>query len=1045
MRRLTTGYGILLGLATARLLLEAPDLPVPVPVILAVALGGGAAGFLLARRWPSIGWPALVYLIPVLWPWHLSPTAWGSVFALWWSLEILRGNNDRPPLLSDRQADRLADAAVCVLFFALYLVSLSRDVLPADSGEFQLVAALLGVAHPPGYPLYTLAGHLLIRLVPIGTPALRLNLMSVPMAVVTLLWTARSTRLWARHLGASPLLARAGGVAAALTLGSATTFWAQATTANIRMPTLFFAALALYALARFATAGTLGTGRLGNGRLGNGRLGNGRLGNGKLGNGRLGNGKWVGRDRSLLLLALALGLGIGHHPSLAFVGIFFILYLLGLDPRLLLQPRRWWRPVLVFLAALLVPLAYLPIRGAMDAPLAPPDLDTFQGFLWHVLAKGFAGDMFAFANLRDFPHRLALLPTLLTFQFNGLLLALALVGLLTVLRRDRHLFLLLAGSFILHTYVTLTYRAPQTVEYLMPAYLPIALAVGLLPAGWGDPKDTRAQNDKISSCLRAFVVKIYPLLTALALWAGFLNLQAHTSAVELATDTSTRQTVQPLLEAAPPGAVILADWHWATPLWYLQQVEGRRPDVTVEYVYPVAGEDYGATWLRRVEELGTERPLLVTHFFDFPGYTAEPVGAGFRLYRRPATGAEAGAEGAGASPAPTTGAEIPFAGGIQLVGYRLPDSPVRAGQTLEVVLVWRRVAPSDRAPSFTLRLADADGQEVAQADRYLGTDAVPGEVRWERLVLPIYPTLRPGRYQLRLGAYIVSEAGFEPLPTPDGEPFVLLTELDVGPDSRPLFTLHPRHIPYAGGPTLVGVDYDRTVPDTLRVYLRWRGPTDGGILRLRAVGGQEATADLPALPQGTYQTVAVDLPGTARGLLLLSLTDGAGQVRTAAGPWGWPVRWVPLPVPPGDVRFVPLGDEMAVVGVRSSPAAPGAVMTVDVSLVGLRALTDDLATSVRLTDEAGRYLGAHDCQPALGTVPTLKWIGGSRVRDRHLIPIPADWTGGPVRATLVAYERFRMTPLLPLDDRRWDAVPLGPSSPHPPAPSPLLTAGQERG
>jgi len=495
----------------------------------------------------------------------------------------------------------------------------------------------------------------------------------------------------------------------------------------------------------------------------------------------------------------------------------------------------------------------------------------------------------------------------------------------------------------------------------------------------------------------------------------------HVSLAELATDTSTRQTVRPLLEAAPPNSVILADWHWATPLWYLQQVEGRRPDVAVEYVYPVVGEDYGATWLRWVEERGTERSLLVTHFYDFPGYTAEPVGAGFRLHRRPLTGAP----GAGASPAPT-GTEISFAGGVQLVGYRLPDSPVHAGQVLEVVLAWRRTAPSDRAPSFTLRLADADGREVAQADRYLGTDAVPGEVRWERLVLPLYPTLRPGRYQLRLGAYTVSEAGFEPLPTTDGKTFIPLTELDVAPDSRPLFTLHPCHIPYAGGPTLVGVDYDRTVPETLRVYLRWRGPTDGGTLRLRAVGGETATADLPALPQGAYQTVAVDLPGTARGLLLLSLTDGAGQVRAAVGPWDWPVRWVMLPVPPGDVRFVPLGDEMAVVGVRFSPAAPGTLMTVDVHLVGLRALTDDVATSVRLTDEAGRYLGAHDCQPALGTVPTLKWIGGSRVRDRHLIPIPADWTGGAVRATLVAYERFRMAPLLPLDDRRWEAVPLRP-------------------
>lgn len=977
MHRLNIGYGVLIGLVAARFLLELPDVPLPVPVIPALALGGGTAGFLLARRLPlTAGWSVPVLLVALLWPWRLSLPAWMNIWGLAVLLALLEKSRF-PSLLSDRQADRLADIAVLVLFLALYIVTLSRDVLPADSGEFQLVAARLGVAHPPGYPLYTMMGHLMIQLLPIGTPALRLNLVSAPLAAVTLLWVARATRLWARHLGASPLLARGGGLAAALTLGSATTFWAQATIANIRMPTLFFAALALYALARFATAPTRGT----------------------------------QRDRPLLLLGLALGLGTGHHPSLAFVAVFFVLYLAVVDFRLFLQPRRWWRPVLTFLVALLLPLAYLPLRGAMGAPLAPPNLHTLQGFLWHVLAKGFAGDMFAFANPQDFPHRLALLPTLLTFQFNGLILALALVGLLAVLLRDRRLFLLLAGSFALHTFVTLTYRAPQTVEYLMPAYLPIALAVGLLPAAL-HPLPGPQRRTPASLPLPA----VPPLLTALAIWAGLLNLQMHAGLAELAADTSTRQTVQPLLEATPPNGVILADWHWATPLWYLQQVEGRRPDVEVKYVYPVAGEDYGATWLRWVEEIGTERPLLLTHFYDFPGYTAEPVGAGFRLHRRPAVEVTA----------PLSPADIPFVDGIRLVGYRLQTARAHAGQVLEITLAWRRTAPAERAPSFTLRLADADGRQVAQADRYLGADAVPGEVRWERLALPLYPTLRPGRYGLILGAYTFSATGFEPLPTADGEPFIRLTELDVEPPSHPPFTLHPRRVPYAGGPILVGVDYDRTVPDTLRVYLRWRGPTDGGTVHLRAAGGEEATATLPPLPRGAYQTVAVDLPGTVRGFLSLSLSDGAGTVRTAAGPWGWPLRSVGLPIPPGDVRFVPLGDEMAVVGVRASSAAPGAVMTVDVSLVGLRALTADNATSVRLTDEAGRYLGAHDCQPALGTIPTLKWIGGSRVRDRHLIPIPADWAGGGVRATLVAYERFRMTPLLPLDDRRWEAVPLGP-------------------
>ncbi len=963
--------GVLLGLACLRLILESIALPLPVVLLLALMPLAAAAGYFLGSRLPLPGsatlWLAVPLLVIVLWPWRRPPLESSFLFLLSGLILAFVSLSERP-FLSPRRADRLADIGVGGFSFLLYALTLSRDVLPADSGEFQLVAALLGVAHPPGYPLYTMAGHLFIRLVPIGTPALRLNLMSAVLASFTLLWLGRAARLWAQQLGASPSLARTGGLIAALTLGTSTTFWAQATTANIRMPTLFFAALALYALARFAADR---------------------------------------RDCHLALLGLALGLGIGHHPSLAFVALFLGLYILFVDWRILRQPRRWTRPALAFLLGLL-PLAYLPIQGARGAPLAPSGLDTLQGFLWHVLAKGFAGDMFAFANLRDFPHRLALLPTLLIFQFVPLLLILMLAGALALLRRNWALFLLLVGSWALHTYITLTYRAPQTVEYMMPAYLPMALAAGLLPAALSD----LLLRPSAPPLLRSLPA----VMAALGIWAGLWNGVAHTSTAELATDTSTRQTAESVLETAPPDAVILADWHRATPMWYLQQVEGRRPDVDVEYVYPVLGEDYGATWLRRIQEAGFDRPLLLTHYDNFPGIALEPWGAGFRVHPRPAT----------ETTAPLTPADISFAGGIRLVGYRLPSGPLSPGRAVEVTLAWRRTAPSDRAPSFTLRLTNAEGREYAQADRYLGTDTGPGEVRWERLVLPLYPNLPPGRYHLVLGAYTVTDAGFEPLPTDRGEPFTSLAWLDVGFSRRAPFTLHPWYVPFAGGPTLIGSDYDRTNPDTLRLYLHWRGPTDGGTVRVRALGGGEATAALPPLPEEAYHTLVLDLPAAARGPLFVSLTDPAGQVRRAAGPWGWPMKELSLPIPPGAVQFVPLGDEMAVVGGRSSPVLPGKEATVDVALVGLRPLTDDIATSVRLMDEAGRYLGAHDCQPALGMVPTLKWIGGSRVVDRHRIPISADWAGGAVRATIVAYERFRLTPLPPLDNRWRDAVPLRP-------------------
>jgi len=928
----------------------------------------------------------------------------------------------------------LADGLTFAIALAVYAATAARDVLPADFGEFQLVAAVLGVAHPFGFPLYTMMGHLFIRLLPWGNPACRLNLMSGILAAGTLVLVARATRLWARRLRVgvhphAPRLALAGGLAAALALGTATTFWAQATIANVRTLAVFFAALALYALARFVTAANRRE-----------------------------------ADGALVLLGLALGLAGGHYPPLAFVALFFVAYVLLVDPSLIAQPRRWWRPLLVGLLGFLLPLAYLPIRGAMGAPLAPENLDTLSGFLHHFLGLGFGGDMFAFANEADLPHRLALLPTLFPFQFNLVLLAAALLGLVGLLRRDWRLFVLLAGSLAVHTFVTITYRAPQTVEYLMPAYLPIAIAIGLLPTLALPPSHTSTLPPSLPL-----------LLCALTLWAGLLNGWSHApSFVELAGDDTARRTVEPLLEQAPAGALILADWRWATPLWYLQQVEGRRPDVEVRYVYPItmgeSGEEYWETWQRHVQEAGPDRPVLMTHFYEFAGYTTEPWGAGFLIRPRPVTEPQAPlelTESAGFLSALT------FGNHVQLVGYHLQQDRFHPGQVAEIVLAWRATGALDVPPSFTLRLVDGEGHLRSQVDRALSADVAPGEVRFERLALPLYPTLPAGRYQVNIGAYTVTDAGFETLPTPRGQPSATLLDLELtsptahNPQSsivnrqssidnrqsaiaNPPLTLHRRSVPFSAGPTLIGVDYDRSVPDVLRIYLHWQGATGGDTpprsgegmgegawqARVRTVGGTEAVASLPPLPPGAYQTVGMDLPPdavyphSAAGLLWLTLTDSQGERARAAGPWGWAVERVILPVPARNARFVPLGDEMAVVGFsnkgtyRSSAAAGEEMVAVDVTLVALRPLTSDDATSVRLMDAGGRWLARHDMQPALSAVPTLKWIRGSRVVDRHLLPLPEDFTGGELHATLVAYERFRMASLPPMDGR-FNEVPLG--------------------
>jgi hypothetical protein len=200
---------------------------------------------------------------------------------------------------------------------------------------------------------------------------------------------------------------------------------------------------------------------------------------------------------------------------------------------------------------------------------------------------------------------------------------------------------------------------------------------------------------------------------------------------------------------------------------------------------------------------------------------------------------------------------------------------------------------------------------------------------------------------------------------------------------------------------------------------------------VRTGDGAQATASLPAIPPTAYQTIAVDLPlpdpqagSRAIGSPRLSLTDSQGQTIPASGPWGWPLKEGRLPTPTNGTRFIPLGDELAVIGARTQPVGPGETMALDVTLVALRPLTSDDATSVRLADGSGRWLDTHDCQPGLGAVPTLKWIRGSRVVDRHLLEIPEGFSDDSVRATMVAYERFRMAPL-PAMDRRFSEAPLG--------------------
>jgi hypothetical protein len=72
----------------------------------------------------------------------------------------------------------LGAIAVTIAAGTLYFLTAARDIVVGDTPELITAAATLGVAHPPGYPLFTMLGHI-FSLIPFGSIPFRVNLLSV--------------------------------------------------------------------------------------------------------------------------------------------------------------------------------------------------------------------------------------------------------------------------------------------------------------------------------------------------------------------------------------------------------------------------------------------------------------------------------------------------------------------------------------------------------------------------------------------------------------------------------------------------------------------------------------------------------------------------------------------------------------------------------------------------------------------------------------------------------------------------------------------------
>ena len=668
------------------------------------------------------------------------------------------------------------------LALSMFAWVVNRNVQPADAGEFQLVVRHLGVAHPPGYPLYTLSAHAFGRIATWPPAAwvfgahgfLRdtrpggdawtwaVSLFSALLAFATLVAVYAATARLARL--------PAAGFLAAGALALSPTFLTQATTANVRMPTALFTALLALLVARELEPRGAGAGR---------------------------------SARSLGVLALVFGLAVGHHGSLAVLALPLGLAVLAARGRDAFRPAAQGA-VLAGLVLSLLPLAYLPLADRAGGPLAPGNLTTVRGFLEHVTAFGFRGDVLYFDDPTVLADRVQALGGILRLQFGPVLLAAAVVGLAWLIRARPLGAMFLALTFVLVASLAVTYRAPQTVEYLLPAYVVLAVLVG-------------SAGGAVAALLGTERRRLADGAVRVATLAVLFSRRELPGAVR-ASHASLHEVTRVLAaDCAPEGATILASWHYATPLWYAAREIAPRPDLKILYVFPEGAEPIGETWRRRLE-LEAGRPVILTN-------RTPQILAGTPLWPVPGTPFFAATPPSEPCGGPEHEVEAVLGGRVRV---RAAAPAEAAGVPVPVTIHAEAVAPVDEPLTVAAQLVAPTGEVWGQVDHTFPPDA------WNRPGgfgdrLDLVPFRGDLPRMLRVMFYIYSTSGTtaERLPpTPGAPPELLLAEVEpsaraAGQPASPA----PGEIPFGRAMTLARWSVRRE-RDVLVADLEWRADTD---------------------------------------------------------------------------------------------------------------------------------------------------------------------------------------------------------------------------
>jgi hypothetical protein len=442
-----------------------------------------------------------------------------------------------------RKREYIVGAVLSLFVFIVYLTTMCRSIDVIDAGELSTVAYTLGIAHPTGYPLFSLVGWLFSHaLVPFRVIE-RVNIMAAFLCAAGLFFFFRVMVFFLRDFTLSKidrvkeqhsenddffrvLVPAACGV---LTLAFSETYWSQSNSVEVYSLHLMLLSINLFLFTRAVT--TSSSGRL--------------------------------KERYWYIWAYVLGLGFCNHMTtilLAPAFLFAYFYSHGFGLPAWKKLLRLGVPFLLAFSAYL----FLLIRAGEHPTMNWGNPSSLERLYWHFSGKQYR--VWLFSSTESAERQLTYFKDGLLSEFAYLPVLFAILGLWKLLKRGWQVLVFTLLLFVGCVLYSINYDIHDIDSYFLLAYVVVAIwaAAGV------------ALVIELKMAYKRWVVFAAVVLSLFPLYYNYSNADEKDFNI-------VENYAKDILKSIEPNGILISyQWdYFVSAAYYLQTVEGVRSDVIV--------------------------------------------------------------------------------------------------------------------------------------------------------------------------------------------------------------------------------------------------------------------------------------------------------------------------------------------------------------------------------------------------------------------------------------------------------------------------------